>query len=115
MDSEVFETSLIKNVLEYKWKKVRCLGYLFTLIYLGYLLCIAYTDHWLAIVLWFAYFILIEMYQLYSSGDEDGSCFEACKQWARGIWNWVDLIRLLATILVIAFGALDDTWTIARQ
>jgi len=69
-DSEVFETHLIRNMLDYKWEKVRWLGYLFTILYFTYLIMAVYSDDWEVVLGWLIYFVLIEAYQLKTSGDE---------------------------------------------
>jgi hypothetical protein len=75
-ESEIFETNLIKNFLDFKWEKVRLIAYILTLVYFGYLMCIAFTDSWIAVLAWLIYFLLIEAWQLITSGTDDDSKWE---------------------------------------
>jgi hypothetical protein len=107
-NSEIFETDLIRNFLEFKWKKVQPLAYIMMFIYIGYLVCIAITESWISVLTWLIYFVLIEVWQIHTAGTDDDDKWEKFEQWARSPWNWLDIFKMIFMILVLVFSSLEE-------
>jgi hypothetical protein len=63
-----------------------------TLIYSGYLACIAVTDSWISVLAWLIYFVFIEFWQMFTSGTDNDNQWEKLEQWGSSIWNWIDVL-----------------------
>jgi hypothetical protein len=67
-DSEIFGTTMIKRILDYKWLQVKIIGYFLTIMYVLYLICLTavmeqtWTEPWHFIAGWAGYFTLIEIF-----------------------------------------------------
>jgi hypothetical protein len=114
-ESEVYETNFIRSFLEYKWTKVCYLGYFLMLVHFGYLINLALDDSWIVVLVWFIYFLVIFLYKLATSGQDESDWWENLEIWASSAWNWTDLITILSMITVLILSAFDESWIILRR
>ena len=59
-ESKVFNSHTMQKILQFKWKKVKWLGYTFSLVFCIYLAMITFIQKWWIVLMWFFIQVSIE-------------------------------------------------------